>query len=258
MLLNGNTVLITGGSSGIGLELTRELVKRGNTVIITGRDQAKLDKCKQEIPALHVIRSDVGQPAEIEALHARVLKEFPKLNVLVNNAGIMRTINLHKDDSGFGDLVREIGINLSGPILMVQKFLPHLKSMDNAAIVNVSSGLAFVPLPTSPIYCATKAALHSYTQSLRVQMKNTKVKIFELCPPATETELLTSTSDAEDLKGVSVMAVGDLIRATLKGLENDELEIRPGQSNQLRFMNRVAPGFILAQLSKPVDRMLQK
>ena len=140
---------------------------------------------------------------------------------------------------------------------MVHKFLPHLKAQPTAAIMNVSSGLAFVPLPTSPVYCATKAGLHSFTQSLRVQLKNTKVQVFELAPPATATELLTSTSNAEDMKGVTVMKTDDLIAATVRGLLRDELEIRPGQSNQLRMMNRLAPDFILAQLSRPVDRMLQ-
>ena len=258
MKLDGNTILLTGGSSGIGLALAEELVKRGNTVIITGRDQAKLDAAKQKVPQLNIIQSDVGRASEIDALHAKVLQGFPKLNVLINNAGVMRTINLHKDSPSPEDLTREIDINLNGPIWMIRKFLPHLKQQASAAIMNVSSGLAFVPLPTSPVYCATKAALHSFTLSLRTQLKQTHVKVFELAPPATRTELLTKDSDPEDLKGVTVMEVPDLVRATMKGLETDELEIRPGQSNQLRFMNRVAPGFIHNVLSKPVDRMLAK
>jgi uncharacterized oxidoreductase len=257
MKLEGNTVLITGGASGIGFELAKELQKRGNTVIITGRDQAKLGRAKQQIPELHLIRSDVSRISDIDALFAHVTQEFPKLNVLINNAGVMRTINLHKEEGSLEDLTREIDINLKGPIQMVRKFLPQLKKMESAAIVNVSSGLAFVPLPIAPIYCATKAALHSFSLSLRAQLKNTKVRVFEIAPPATQTELL-GDFDSEDLSGTSVMKVEDMVRASLKGLENDQLEIRPGQSNQLRFMNRVAPGFILAQLSKPVDRMLAK
>ena len=257
MKLDGNTILITGGGSGIGLELTREFVKRGNTVIITGRDQAKLDRAKKELPALHTVRSDVGSTSDIEALFTKVTTEFPALNVLMNNAGVMRYLNVHKEES-LEMFTSEIDINLKGPLWMVQKFLPFLKKAPSAAIINVTSGLAFVPLPTSPVYCATKAALHSFTQSLRVQLKNTKVQVFELCPPATQTELLTSSSDAEDLKGVAVMKVADMVKATLKGLANDDLEIRPGQANQLRFMNRLAPDFILGQLSKPVDRMLSK
>jgi uncharacterized oxidoreductase len=254
MNLNGNTILITGGSSGIGLALATALQKHGSTVIITGRDQAKLDKAKQTFPDLHVVQSDVARVADIDALFARVTRDFPKLNVLVNNAGVMRTINLNKHGS-LEDLTNEIEINLSGPIRMVHRFLPHLSKQESAAIVNVSSGLAFVPLPTAPVYCATKAALHSFTLSLRAQLKKTRVKVFEIAPPATATALLGDLS-SPDLKGISVMPVDDMVKACINGLARDRLEIRPGQANQLRLMNRVAPDFILAQLSKTVDRML--
>jgi len=255
MKLDGNTILITGGASGIGLALATELQKRGSTVIVTGRDQAKLDKAKAQVPGLHVIQSDVARVADIDALYTKVMAEFPKLNVLINNAGVMRTINLNKHDGSLEDLTSEIDINLSGPIRMVRKFLPHLTKMDTAAIVNVSSGLAFVPLPINPVYCATKAGLHSFTLSLRVQLKKTRVKVFEIAPPATATELLGDLS-SPDLKGVAVMKVDDMIAACIDGLASDRFEIRPGQANQLRFMNRVAPDFIFAQLSKTVDRML--
>lgn len=257
MKLDGNTILITGGASGIGFGLAKALVQRGNIVIVTGRDQAKLDRAKQAVPQLTTLKSDVSVLAEIDALHAQVTRDFPALNVLINNAGIMNTMNLHQASEAEA-FTREVDINLKGPLWMVHRFLPHLKRQPRAAIVNVSSGLAFVPLPTSPVYCATKAALHSFTQSLRVQLKQTQVQVFELLPPATQTELLAATSTAEDLKDVTVMPLEQLVAATVKGLERDALEIRPGQSNQLRFMNRVAPDFILAQLSRPVERMLRK
>jgi len=258
MNLKGNTILITGGASGIGFHLAKAFAERGNKVVVTGRDAAKLAKAEQAIPGLKTIRSDAGNVKDIQALQATVARDFPEMNFLVNNAGIMRTVNLHKPVDSLEELTREIEINLMGPIRLVATFLPMLKQRPEAAILNVSSGLAFVPLPTSPIYCATKAALHSYTRSLRVQLKGTNVKVFELAPPATETELLTSGSDPEDLKGVSVMKVQDLAAQTIRGLERNQMEIRPGQSNQLRFMDRVAPEFILGQLSKPVERMLRK
>ncbi|HUB08900.1 MAG TPA: SDR family NAD(P)-dependent oxidoreductase [Myxococcales bacterium] len=254
MKLEGNTVLITGGTSGIGLVTAKELLARGNTVIVTGRDQKKLDAAKQQLPKLTVIQSDAGNEQQVEALHARISKEFPSLNVLMNNAGSMRNVNLHETPASLADLTREIDTNLKGPMWMVSKFLPLLKAQPAAAIVNVSSGLAFVPLPSSPIYCATKAGLNSYTRSLRVQLKNTNVKVFELAPPATETNLFDVKSP--DMEGVQVMKVDVLVRHFLKGLERDQLEIRPGQANALKLMNRVAPEFILGQLSKPVDRML--
>lgn len=254
MKLDGNTVLITGGTSGIGLELAKELLKRGNAVIITGRDRERLERAKKQLPELHTIQSDASRIADIDSLFARVTQEFPVLNVLVNNAGVMRTINLHSEDQSLDELTREIDINFKGPVWMVKRFLPHLKKMPSAAIVNVSSGLAFVPLPSSPIYCATKAAMNSFTRSLRVQLKKTAVKVFELAPPTTETGLFDTKSP--DLQGVTIMKVDELVRQFLKGFEKDHLEIRPGQANSLKFMNRVAPEFILTQLSKPVDRML--
>ncbi len=255
MKLSQNTILITGGTSGIGFEFAKQLLQKNNTVIVTGRDQAKLDVAKKQFPQLHIIQSDASDPKAMSQLFEKVTKEFPELNVLINNAGIMRSINVHDTEGSLEDLTREIDINLSGPIRMVKLFLPHLKKKQAAAIVNVSSGLAFVPLPVSPIYCATKAGLHSYTLSLRVQLKKTKVQVFELCPPATQTELLESFP-SEDMQGVSIMKVTDMVKAAIRGMENDQLEIRPGQSNQLKFMSRLAPQFILTQMSKPVDRML--
>jgi len=135
--------------------------------------------------------------------------------------------------------------------------LPHLKTKSDAAIINVSSLLAFVPLPISPVYCATKAGLHSFTESLRVQLKNTKVKVFELAPPVTQTELL-GDFNSEDLKDVSIMKVEDMVKAAVKGMQTDRFEIRPGQANQLKMMSRLAPGFILKQMSRSVDRMLER
>src|SRR6266700_2956668 len=226
MKLTSNTILITGGASGIGYELTKQLTALGNTILITGRDQAKMDRAKAAFPKVHTFRSDVSDPKVIATLYETVTKQFPELN------------------------------NLSGPIRMVKQFLPHLKTQSEAAIMNVSSGLAFVPLPISPVYCATKAGLHSFTESLRVQLKNTKVKVFELAPPATQTELL-GAFNPEDMKGVSIMNVEDMVKVAVKGMQTDRFEIRPGQANQLKMMSRVAPGFILKQMSRSVDRMLR-
>jgi len=256
MQLTSNTILITGGAGGIGYELTRQLTALGNTILITGRDQAKMDRAKAVFPKLHTFRSDVSDPQAITTLHEEVTKQFPELNILINNAGIMRKINVHDKAGGLDDITREIEINLSGPIRMVKQFLPHLKTKSEAAILNVSSGLAFVPLPISPVYCATKAGLHSFTESLRVQLRNTKVKVFDLAPPATQTELLYDF-DVEDMKGASVMKVEDMVRIAVKGMQTNRLEIRPGQANQLKMMNRLAPGFILKQMSRSVDRMLR-
>jgi uncharacterized oxidoreductase len=257
MNTSGNTVLITGGSSGIGFELAKQLMEKKNTVIVTGRNKDRLDKAKAKIPGIHAIVSDSSKPQEIKNLFAQVTEQFPELNVVINNAGIMKEVNMLQKVAMDDAFVDEIQINLSGPIMMAKVFLPHLRTKSEAAIINVSSGLAFVPLPTSPIYCATKAGLHSFTQSLRVQLQKTTVKVFEFAPPATETELLAGV-DPSDMKGITIMKVDQMVKVCLHGMEKDCFEIRPGPSNQLRIMSRVAPGFILKQMSRNVEKMMQK
>jgi uncharacterized oxidoreductase len=130
-----------------------------------------------------------------------------------------------------------------------------LKLQQRAAIMNVSSGLAFVPFPISPVYSATKAGVHFYTQALRIQLKNSNIKVFELAPPLTNTDLQNAFT-VDDMKGTQVMETVKMIGVAIKGFSNDTLEIRPGQSNLLKFMSRLAPQFILNQMSKPVDRLL--
>ncbi len=248
MKLSDKTILITGGSSGIGLELARQLLPRGNTVLVTGRNQEKLDAARQALPGLHVFKSDASDPAAITALHRSVLAQFPTLDTLINNAGIMRNLNLNAERD-LTDVTREIDINLSAPLQMIQQFLPHLKTRPHALIVNVSSGLAFIPLPLSPVYCATKAALHSYTQSLRVQLRGTSVTVIELAPPGTETPLFRGEF-AQEMKGQKAMNVSVLVEKAIAGIEADELEIRPGLANVLKLMSRVAPAFMLKQMAK--------
>ncbi len=248
MKLSESTILITGGTSGIGLELARQLLKRGNTVLVTGRDQEKLNQAAQNLPGLHTFQSDVSDPAAIAALHESVIARFPALNVLINNAGIMRNLNIN-DPHDLSDVTREIETNLSGPVRMVQKFLPHLKTRDHALIVNVTSGLAFIPLPLSPVYCATKAALHSFTQSLRVQLAGSRVRVIELAPPGVETPLFRGEF-AEEMKGQRAMDVSVLASKAIAAIEADALEIRPGLSNALKIMSRVAPQFMFNQMAK--------
>lgn len=249
MQLKNKTILITGGSSGIGLELTRRLIALGNTVIITGRDVDKLHAAKSALPAVHIIQSDVSDMDAIAALHAQVTRQFPALNVLINNAGIMRNLDLNDSRHGVADVTREIDINLSGPLRMVQQFLPHLKAQPEAAIINVSSGLAFVPFASSPVYSATKAALHSYSQALRVQLRGSSVAVIELAPPGTETPLFRDDFK-EEVKDMKAMDVKVLVDHAIKGIEAGKLEIRPGLSNVLKLMSRLAPEFMLNQLAK--------
>lgn len=248
MKLQERTILITGGTSGIGLALARQLLERGNTVIVTGRNQARLDTAGQVLPGAHLFQSDASDPEAITTLRDAVLARFPALDTLVNNAGIMRNLKL-AESGGVEDVAREITTNLCGPVLMVQQFLPHLLDRPNALIINVSSGLAFLPFPAAPIYCATKAAIHSYTQSLRIQLASTRVTVVELAPPGTETPLFRGEFAAE-MKREKAMTPEELARRAITGMEAGKLEIRPGVANVLHMMSRIAPGFMLKQMTK--------
>ncbi len=246
--LTQRTILITGGTSGIGLELARQLLSRGNTVLVTGRDQGKLDEARRALPALHTFQSDVSEPSAIIDLRERVVAQFPALDVLINNAGIMRNLKLQQE-RGLDDLTRELEINLSGPMRMVQQFLPHLRTRGDAMIVNVTSGLAFVPMPAAPVYCAAKAGLHSFTQSLRVQLEGTGVRVVELAPPGVETPLFRGEF-AEETRGQKGMDVKVLASKAIAGIEAGKAEVRPGLSNVLKAMSRIAPQFMLRQIVK--------
>lgn len=247
MKLENRTILITGVTSGIGLGLAKALLARRNTVVVTGRDAAKLEQVARENPGLHTIQSDVADPAAIQALHAQVLGRFPSLDTLFNNAGIMRNIDLAASND-LVDLTREIETNLTGPIRMAQQFLPHLSSRPGSLIVNVSSGLAFVPLVVAPLYCATKAAIHSYSQSLREQLRG-KVVVIELAPPGVETPLFRGEFEKET-KGQKPMSVEALVKHAIEGIEADKPLISPGLANVLRTMGRIAPDFMFKQLAK--------
>lgn len=258
MELKNRTVLITGGSSGIGAEFTKQLLDFGCNVIITGRDVKKLQEMQKRYSKIHFFCSDVSDLKSIIDLYHQIKQKFSLLDLLINNAGIMQTIDLQKVSTNISELTKEIEINLMGPIRMISQFLPLLSSQKASAIVNVTSGLAFVPLPSSPVYCATKAALHSFTLSLRQQLQNTNIQVFECAPPATATELLKGEMDAEDLKGISVMEVEKMVACTLKGMQKNQMEICPGQASQLRFMSRLAPQFILSQMGRSMQRLLKK
>lgn len=248
MKLVGKTILITGGSSGIGLEMARQLLARENVVIITGRGEAALQNATARFPALHTMRSDVSDADAVRILYEEVTSRFPKLDTLINNAGMMCTVKLEEERS-LSDVTREIDVDLAGPIRMVQQFLPHLRAQSQAMIVNVSSGLAFVPLPISPIYSAAKAAIHTYTRCLRSQLEGSNVAVVELAPPLTETPLY-SVEFKEKMNGAHGMAVDVLIGKFIAAVERGKTEIRPGQSNILKIASRVAPALIFKQMSK--------
>lgn len=196
MKTTGNTILITGGGSGIGLALAQRWHDAGNVVIVTGRNSAKLDAAIEGRANMHAMPLDVTDADAIAAFAADVVQRFPDLNVLVNNAGVMMYEALDSERD-LSDAEATVVTNLLGPIRLTDALIDHLVARGDGAIVNVTSGLAFVPLPKAPTYSATKAALHSYTQALRVQLAG-RVEVIELAPPAVRTELTPgqSTRDA--------------------------------------------------------------
>jgi uncharacterized oxidoreductase len=252
MKLTGRTILITGGSAGIGLAFALKFLELGNQVIVTGRRQSVLDELKANYPKLHTIQSDVADSAQISALARRMKAEFPKLDVVMNNAGIMLHKNLTVPITDLDGLTTEMDINLGGVIRTTSAFIDILKA-NKGTIVNVSSALAFVPLPSAPIYCATKAAVHAYTQSLRFQLEKTGVEVIELMPPAVKTAL---TAELPEGEGITLMTTDELIRQSFAGFKTGKLEIRPGQSNQLAFMRRLGPDFINRQLWKASKKLV--
>jgi len=190
MKTTGNTILITGGGSGIGRGLAEAFHRLGNQVIIAGRKQRALDETTTASPGMKSVTLDVSDPKSIQSFATQVTNDYPSLNVLINNAGIMRPENLLEASNDLSTAEKTVTTNLLGPIRLTAALLPSLRKQPRATIMTVSSGLAFVPFAVTPTYCATKAAIHSYSQSLRYQLKETKVEVIELIPPYVQTTLM--------------------------------------------------------------------
>ena len=190
MNITGNTILITGGGSGIGRALAEALHARGNQVVITGRREAALKAVVEANPGMAWAALDVADPAAIRAFAAQVVRDHPALNVVINNAGIMQAEDLKAEPFDLDVVDTTVTTNLLGPIRLTAALLPHLRTQAASTVITVTSGLAFIPLAATPTYNATKAAIHSWTQSLRHQLADTPVEVLELAPPAVATDLM--------------------------------------------------------------------
>lgn len=244
MNIKNKTILITGGGSGIGLAIAKNLSEYGAKVIICGRNKEKLERVVEANPNLNAEVCDVVNDEQIKSLLNTFGEKYGGIDLLINNAGIFEHINYAEASVSMEKQEKEIAIDFTGPIRMVHHFLPMLKEREEAAIVNVSSGLAFVPLTLAPVYSATKAGLHSWTRSLRYQLAKSNIKVFELMPPLVETDMVA------DFEGQKMMDPNDLADSLRKGIANDKFQITPGQSSQLRMMSRLAPNFIFKMLNK--------
>jgi len=218
MQMTDNTILITGGTSGIGRGLAQAFHKLGNTVIVAGRRKALLDDVVKANPGMHAVELDIADPDSIQHAAAQLIRDFPTLNVLINNAGIMP----FDDAAGAIDeatMLSTVTTNLLGPIRLTSALIEHLKAQPRATIVNNTSVLAFLPLAATALYSATKAALHSYTLSQRFQLRDTSVQVLEIAPPWVDTDLVHKSGDSR------AMPLDDFIAETLDKLATAETEV---------------------------------
>lgn len=234
MKTRNNTILITGGSSGIGLALTQAFHQLGNQIIVVGRDPAKLERLQGKLPDVCVYALDLTNPLDRDDLIMSLERNHPDLNVLINNAAIQQNYSDAKELCSVQQIEPELTLNLLAPMELVSLTLPILLQQSEAAIINVSSALAFCPKRSAPVYCASKAGLHSYTKSLRYQLENTPVKVMELIPSLVETAM---TSERNGKK----IPVDTVVRALIAGITRDQTEINIGKTRLLRAIQRLSP-----------------
>jgi uncharacterized oxidoreductase len=239
MNTTGNTILITGGGSGIGRGLAEAFHALGNKVIIAGRRQNVLDETTAANPGMASIVLNIEDPANIRAVAAQLATGHPTLNAVIHNAGVMRLENLLAQPETLTDTEATITTNLLGPIRLTTALLPQLQKQPHAAILTLTSGLAFLPLAVAPTYNATKAAIHSWTQSLRYQLKSTNIQVIEIIPPYVQTELMGSAQAADP----RAMPLNEYITETIELFKNqpDATEILVERVKPLRFAEQNGP-----------------
>jgi uncharacterized oxidoreductase len=231
MKITGNTILITGGATGIGFALAEAFLEAGNEVVICGRREDKLFEAQNKLPEIRIRVCDVAQESQRRELFDWSIANFKTLNVLVNNAGIQREADFRQGVKGLS-ADSEIDINLAAPIHLSALFIPHLMTQPQAAILNISSGLGFIPLAIVPIYCATKAGLHSFSLTLRHQLRDISIRVFEIIPPTVDTEL---DQGARDRRGQTYRGIPpeEVATAALQALQEDEFEKPVSQAQGL-------------------------
>ncbi len=234
MILNGNSILITGGSSGIGLALAKRFLALNNKVIITGRQAEKLEHLQTEHPQLITFPADLSTKHGLDELLVFLEQQHPDLNILVNNAAVQYNYDFCNETDLLYKIEYEIATNLTAPVKLTGLLLPLLLKNRNSAIVNVSSGLFIAPKKSAPVYCATKAALHSFSKTLRYQLEKSPVKVFELIPALIDTPMTEG-------RGKSKLSSDKLVEEFLKNLVSDRFETYIGKTKLLKWLGRLSP-----------------
>ncbi|WP_138751661.1 SDR family oxidoreductase [Paenibacillus sinopodophylli] len=240
MNLSNRTIVVTGGTSGIGLSFALELLNRGNKVIVIGRNQATLDQVSYKHNGLIGLRGDVSNANSVREMAATLRDHYPEVSILFNSAGIMRAFELMDDSLDLERATAEIETNLNGTIWMTQALLPQLARQNEAMIVTVSSGLSYVTSPLHPVYSATKAGVHMFTDALRIQLKKSKknIHVMELIPPlVAETNLLPDGQN----DSIPSMSLDTLVKHGIQGMEKNKKRVVPGFSKLLRFAGKYFP-----------------
>jgi len=245
-----NTLLITGGASGIGLALANAFAQRNNKVIVSGRDATRLAAVQCAVPGLEAKRCDLTVSAEREELVSWTLHRFPELNMLINNAGVVHSIDL-RSQTFDSDLIRQIAVNLQVPIELALRFLPHFQRRERAALVNVTTGQVYSPNAATPVCSAAKSGLRTWTQAARYQLRDTPVRVFEVLPPLVGTEMIKGLGVPAD----DAISPGEVADATLKAIAEDEEEIRIGPTKAPYVVSRIAPQRVYRSLNRRIETM---
>jgi uncharacterized oxidoreductase len=243
MQLKNNTVLITGGSSGIGLELTRILVEKQNKVIICGRSEEKLKQAKEKIPELVTYSCDLTDKKQCEQLAEWIKAHHSDLNILVNNAALVHRINFLDDPKSLDKLEVEVQTNFLAPVWLIKLLYPILMKNQNKAVINITTGLIFAPRAIYPFYNATKAALHSFTQVFRFQSKESTCKVFEVLFPAVDTPWHKGNPPK------IAISVEQAVKEMIEGLEKDKFEIKIAAVKKLYLLSRIMPGLAFKKIN---------
>ena len=234
MDLSHNTVLVTGGGSGIGLALAKAFAKNGNTVLVCGRDTKKLEAVSNETSNIAGFPCDIAHDGNQQELLEHIKRAYPDFNILINNAGIQNTYKFSETKDHTHLIEEEVNINLLGQLKLTDRLLPLLMARPSAAIINITSALALVPKQSAPVYCATKAAMHVFTKSLRYQLEGSSVKVFEIIPALVDTAMTTG-------RGRGKISPEALASEALRGIESNTYEIRIGKTKILLALNRLLP-----------------